>query len=63
MTENERELINLCKTPQVAELMLKAMLCGLAYGNTFIEATKGCMERGDVNELIEIVNRESQALA
>lgn len=63
MTENERELINICKTPQVAEFMLKAMLCGIAHGTAFTDEIQGYINRGDVQGMIDIVDSKSRALA
>ena len=63
MSNNEREFIELCKTPQVADFMLKAMLCWLAHGEAFTKAVQEHLDHGNVEAMIEMVNRESQALA
>lgn len=63
MTHNERELIELCKTPQVADFMHKAVLCWLAHGESFMETVQEYLNNGDVDGMIDLVNRESQAIA
>ena len=63
MTHNERDFIELCKIPQVADFMLKAMQCWLIHGETFTKTVQEHLNNGDVEGMIEIVNRESQALA
>ena len=63
MSNNEREFIKLCKTPQTADFMFKAMLCWLAHGEAFTKAVQKHLEQGNVEAMIEMVNRESQALA
>lgn len=63
MSINEREFMELCKTSQIADFMLKAMLCWLAHGEAFIEATTERLSNGDIEGMIKTVNNLSQASA